>query len=92
MISNKIPETEVLVHSILPTTSKWKNCPPEKIVRLNQKIKDFTFLHKFKWIDIHSIFVNKNSFLKSDLTRDGLHLNHKGYQLWTKTLKEFGIN
>jgi lysophospholipase L1-like esterase len=92
MIAKKIPNTKVFIHSILPTTSKWKNCPPEKIVRLNHQIKEFVYKYNFFWIDIYSLFVNENSYLKSELTRDGLHLNRKGYQLWAEKLKEFGIN
>jgi lysophospholipase L1-like esterase len=92
IIANKLPATEVFVHSILPTTAKWKNCPPEKIVRVNQHINELANHHKFTWIDIYSIFVNENSFLKSNLTRDGLHLNHKGYQLWANNLNDFGID
>lgn len=92
IIAYKIPDTKVYIHSILPTASKWKNCPPEKIVRLNLLIKGLVYQHKFIWIDIYSLFVDDDSFLKSDLTHDGLHLNQKGYQLWTKILKEFVIN
>lgn len=92
LIAKQLSNTEVYVHSILPTTDRWKNCPPEKIVRLNKQIKEIVLQHKFTWVDIYSIFVNNNSFLKSDLTRDGLHLNSDGYLLWSKKLKEFGIN
>jgi len=91
MIGDKLPATEVFVHSILPTTAKWKNCPPEKIVRLNKQIKEFAKQNKFTWIDIYSIFVNDNSFLKSELTSDGLHLNQNGYQMWASKLKELGL-
>ena len=91
IIATNIPDTKVFVHSILPTTAQWKNCPPEKIVRLNHQINELVIQHKFTWIDIYSLFVNKNSFLKSDLTRDGLHLNHKGYLVWANELNRFGI-
>lgn len=91
MIAENLPDTKVFIHSILPTSSDWKNCPPEKIIRLNQKLKDLTFHHKFNWIDVYSLFVDKDSFLKSDLTSDGLHLNHNGYQLWTNKLNSLGL-
>jgi len=91
MIADNLPDIKVFVHSILPTTSKWENCPPEKIVRLNKQIKEFAFQYKFNWIDIYSLFVDKNSFLKPNLTMDGLHLNHEGYQLWTSKLNNFGL-
>lgn len=91
IISIKIPDTKVYIHSILPTTSKWKNCPPEKIVRLNLEIKKIALDYNFTWIDIYSLFVNDDSFLNSELTDDGLHLNSKGYQLWAKKLQIFGL-
>jgi len=91
MIADSLPNTEVYIHSILPTTAKWKNCPPEKIVRLNKQIIKFAQHYKFNWIDIYSLFVDENSFLKDDLTRDGLHLNDTGYQLWADKLKVYGL-
>ena len=91
MITDKLPATNVYIQSILPTTAKWKNCPPEKIVRLNNQIKKYAQLHKFNWVDIYTLFVDENSFLKSELTSDGLHLNKKGYHLWANKLKELGL-
>jgi len=91
MITDKLPATEVFVHSILPTTAKWKNCPPKKIVRLNKQIKEFAHINKFTWIDIYTLFVDENSFLKSELTSDGLHLNQAGYQLWANKLNDIGF-
>ncbi len=91
IIADKLHATNVYVHSILPTTAIWKNCPPEKIIRLNKQIKEIVYQHKFIWIDIYSLFVNGTSFLKSELTRDGLHLNHKGYLMWVNKLNEFGL-
>lgn len=89
LISKNIPDTEVFTHSILPTTAKWKNCPPEKIIRLNKQIKQKSLNYNFNWIDIYTLFVDDNTFLKSELTSDGLHLNNKGYQLWTNVLSTY---
>ena len=91
IISTNNPDTKVYIHSILPTTSKWKNCPPEKIVRLNLQIKKIALKYKFTWIDIYSLFVNDDSFLNSEFTDDGLHLNSKGYHLWATKLQIFGF-
>ena len=38
-------------------------------------------------IDLYSIFVNNKGQLKNDLTYDGLHLNKKGYEVWSKFIK-----
>ena len=38
-------------------------------------------------IDLYSIFVNNKGQLKNDLTYDGLHLNEKGYEVWSKLIK-----
>lgn len=91
IISEELTETKVYIHSILPTSARWKNCPPEKIIRLNKEIRILSEKYKFTWINIYSLFVDKNSFLKSDLSIDGLHLNDKGYQLWVKKLNELGL-
>lgn len=38
-------------------------------------------------IDLYSIFVNNRGQLINKLTNDGLHLNEKGYKLWSKFIK-----
>ncbi len=90
-ISFELPETQVFVHSIFPTSPKWKNCPQKKIMRLNKTIRILAQKFHFTWIDIYSIFIGEDHFIKDELTSDGLHLNHNGYLIWAKKLQNFGL-
>jgi lysophospholipase L1-like esterase len=91
LISDNLPDTRVFIHSILPTSPKWKNCPPNKIVRLNSAIKKLAARYHYKWINIYSLFAGPNNFIIPSLTSDGLHLNHQGYLIWVQRLYEFGF-
>jgi lysophospholipase L1-like esterase len=41
-------------------------------------------------IDLYPKFLDENSRLKANLTKDGLHLISEGYQLWAEILKRGG--
>ena len=91
-LSAKLSSTEIFIHSVLPTTKKWKNCPREKIVRLNEQIKQMTVIYNFTFINLYPLFSTKEGYLKENLTRDGLHLNLTGYKLWADLLKLFLVD
>lgn len=40
-------------------------------------------------LDISSFFLNKDGRLKEDLFSDGLHPNHKGYEIISKELSKY---
>ncbi len=90
-IRSALPETRVYIHSILPTTAVWANCPKEKIVRLNGHYRAKALELGFEWIDLYSDFVNENGYLRQELTSDGLHLNAAGYRIWSEILYQKGL-
>jgi lysophospholipase L1-like esterase len=53
--------------------------PPDKILALNQWIKDYTRTHRHVYLDYFSAMVDDKGFLKDDLSNDGLHPNPQGY-------------
>ena len=80
------PNTRVFVQSILPCRRDYIN---NMIDEINTAIA-----HKFRgssiiFIDLHSYFTDDTGKMKESLTDDGVHLNEKGYQLWTKQLSPF---
>ena len=90
-IRSALPYTRIYVHSILPTTSRWSNCPKEKINRLNEQIARLAVKNRCDWVDIHPLFTGPDGYLRPELTSDGLHLNEAGYRLWTGVLREKGL-
>ena len=88
-MAKQIPGTTIFIQSILPTSRNRPNCPKQKINHLNTVIREYAEQFAFKWIDLHSLFKNKEGYLKKDLTDDGLHLNGAGYLLWAKALTPY---
>jgi lysophospholipase L1-like esterase len=53
--------------------------PPEKIVALNQWIKQYCEQYGHIYLDYYSAMVDDKGFLRTNLTFDGLHPNAEGY-------------
>jgi lysophospholipase L1-like esterase len=64
--------------------------PPEKIIALNQWIKNYVAQKGLVYLDYYSATVDAKGFLKEELANDGLHPNAKGYELM-KPLAEKAI-
>jgi lysophospholipase L1-like esterase len=88
---NKI---RVILSSVLPVSDYGKDAtgkpltvtsgrPPEKIVALNKWIKSYSAINNFVYLDYFSQMVDKDGFLKKELSDDGLHPNAKGYEVMT---------
>lgn len=84
------PYTKIYVQTILPTAN---NKPPkEKIIATNALLKAMPTTNYLQIIDLHSIFADINNLIKPGLTKDNLHLNETGYDLWEKSIIEFVNN
>ena len=55
--------------------------PPEKIIALNNWIKDYAARNKFVYLDYYSAMLDDKQMLKQEITVDGLHPNDAGYEL-----------
>jgi len=53
--------------------------PPDKILALNQWIKNYAAANGAVYVDYFSAMVDEKGFLKKDLSEDGLHPNSAGY-------------
>lgn len=99
IINTKSPKTELYVQTILPVDEKkylkvkgfypTHNEPlPQKIIAINEKLinnsqKNYTL------INLHEHFIEDNNDVKGFLFKDGVHLNEKGYEIWTKILEKY---
>jgi lysophospholipase L1-like esterase len=92
----------VVLASVLPISDYNKNRsgepiirskqrPPERIVALNNWIKNYCAQKNLVYLDYYSATVDDKGFLKADIANDGLHPNAKGYEIM-KTLAEAAIN
>lgn len=81
------PNTLVYVTSLTPINQKdfqdqtyLLNRDPKDAIHLNQMLKNK--IDERFYIDIHSKLLDDKGNLKFDYTRDGIHLNQKGYHIY----------
>jgi len=80
---------DVYLHSILPTSPRWKNCPPETIGNLNVYIEKLAKRYGMTYVNIYPLFKAADSdYANEALFRDGLHPNRAGYAVWAEHLRE----
>jgi lysophospholipase L1-like esterase len=90
-ILEKCPNTEVYVTSLTPINQKdfedqtyLLNRDKEDAVKLNKLLKS-RIDHKY-FIDTYDDLLDEQGDLRLDYTRDGIHLNQKGYQVYLKMI------
>lgn len=89
------PNTRIYIQSILPineTFAQRKNNigKSERILAVNQALKQIAENYHVTYIDLHSAFKNADGILIKELTYDGLHLTIEGYQRWKEFLEKGG--
>ena len=85
----ELPETEIYLHSILPTSARWKNCPPDQIKRMNAFLALLALEKELVFVNLYPYFLGDMQYINPVLTRDGLHPNQAGYEIWAKKIREF---
>jgi lysophospholipase L1-like esterase len=87
------PDTLVYVTSLTPINQKdfkdqtyLLNRDPQDAIDLNNMLKDKIDNQFF--INIYDELIDEQKDLKLAYTRDGIHLNQKGYQIYLKMIKE----
>ena len=83
--------SKIYFYTLLPVNSsfgKFKNHygKDEHILWLNDQIRQLA-AKNVTIIDLYPHFLDENKRLKANLTKDGLHLNARGYELWTELLR-----
>ncbi len=87
LVSKKLPKTPVIFIAIKPSSSRWDVWP--KMKEANDMIKAYSDKNKkLFFADIAAPLIGKNGKPDDSLfLKDLLHLNKKGYALWTGVLK-----
>lgn len=87
----KANEIEVVLSSVLPVFDyPWKPGlePAEKIVKLNQMIKDFADENGMIYLDYFSATADERNGLKAEYGDDGVHPNLAGYKVMEPLAEE----
>jgi lysophospholipase L1-like esterase len=86
-VHKELPETRIVFISIKPSGSRWSLWNVMKAA--NSMIKDFSIKDsRLFYFDGATPLLDSDSKPNAELFRnDNLHLNSKGYEVWTKQLK-----
>ncbi|MBV9766910.1 MAG: SGNH/GDSL hydrolase family protein [Acidobacteriaceae bacterium] len=75
----------VVLASVMPVCDyirpQTEHRPPEKIVALNNWIRDYCSRNGLTYLDYYSAMIDDRKMLKRELTYDGLHPNNAGYEV-----------
>ncbi len=76
---------KVVLSSVMPVCDyiqpQTARRPPEKIVALNNWMKDYCAKNNFVYLDYYSSLIDENKMFKKELTFDGLHPLAAGYEV-----------
>ena len=79
-------EAKVAFISIKPSPSRWEFA--EKIKAANRLIEDFCKDERLIYVDVFNPMLGADGKPRPELfVEDRLHLNHKGYALWTAMIR-----
>ncbi|MDP5093744.1 MAG: GDSL-type esterase/lipase family protein [Polaribacter sp.] len=82
-IHEKSPNTNIFVHTILPTSTLKIR---EKIQMTNELLKNSASNNPYQLIELHTEFTDKDGLMNMNLSNDGVHLNETGYRIWMKKI------
>ncbi|MCR8668705.1 family 20 glycosylhydrolase [Aestuariibaculum sp. M13] len=94
-INEKSKNTEIYIQSILPVNPyigerfAGHKANHQKIMEANKLLEDLAKTLNIEYIDLHKAMRNKERYLKTEYTHDGLHLTEKGYARWKQVIKKY---
>lgn len=90
-IEKDAPDTTVYVESVLPINRDiFKTSTNEKqITDLNSALSKLCEDSGVKFINLYPLFTVNQNKLNPDYTQGGLHINGKGYLVWSEVIKEY---
>ncbi len=93
------PETKIFIQTILPINNQqyldekpqvnflWKTYYPSVNQQVNETNKILKENNEFEIIDLHPLYLNNDRSMKRNLSKDGVHLNENGYNIWIDRVK-----
>ena len=86
-IHQTLPQARIGFIAIKPSVSRWKRWPEMK--RANALVRQWAATHhSIAYLDIATPMLGPGGMPREELfVEDGLHLNEKGYALWTSVIR-----
>ena len=89
------PKTRLYLQSILPINESFGQYTrlsgkSAQVVEVNSKLEALARNWNITYIDLFPLFTEPGTnMLRVNLTGDGLHLTHEGYEIWRRELKKY---
>jgi lysophospholipase L1-like esterase len=85
-VQSALPAARIYFIAVKPSPSRWPFSP--QAVEVNRTVRDYCASHNgLKYIDVWEPMLDSTGHPDPTLFRaDNLHLNGKGYELWTKII------
>lgn len=81
----KAHRIKVVFSSVMPVCDyirpQTERRPPEKIIALNEWLKEYCAKNKLVYLDYYSAMIDDQKMLQKEITVDGLHPNAAGYAI-----------
>lgn len=92
-IREESPETELYLQSVMPINNGFKRYKnligKEKTIKaFNSHIREIADRHGARYVDLWPFLTDSRGNLNREFTNDGLHLNGRGYRVWTNGIKD----
>ena len=86
-LASHLPETKLFFIAIKPSIRRWHYWP--KMTEANQLLKNFIDKNdNYYYIDVASNMLDNEGVVLQDIfVEDNLHLNEKGYKIWTDLVR-----
>lgn len=83
------PQAMIIVQGIIPVNNidYQISCDNDQITEFNDIISDLAACFGVSYFNMFQVFIKKG-VLPKPLTRDGIHLNPLGYELWYQLLRK----
>ena len=82
-LHHELPETRVIVQSILPRDRELADLVKE----INIHVRQFSPTVKAEWVDLWPELADEDGEIRPDFSDDRLHLNDAGYEVWVRQLR-----
>lgn len=87
-IKTNSKNSEIIIQTILPVNENNMNTINKNIIEINKKLKEIAKKENLLFIDLYDLYLDKTGNLNMEFSTDGLHLNEKGYEIWTKKIEK----
>lgn len=88
--------TNIYIQSVFPINNDFKRYKrligkEQEIKKLNRLLENFAKEEKITFINVYPYLIStkQKDMLNPEFTTDGLHLNSRGYEIWTKVLSPY---